>query len=119
MASEQLRKVLEIIKSQPVGGGSGKPTVEGMRSGMEKVAERVASDVKCEPVEAGGVKAEWIVPPGAAEDRVILYLHGGGYVMGSINTHRADDRAHRAGVTGAGVGAGLSFGAGASVSSRG
>src|SRR5713226_9828306 len=60
-----------------------------MRSGMEKVAERVASDVKCEPVEAGGVKAEWIVPPGAAEDRVILYLHGGGYVMGSINTHRA------------------------------
>jgi len=89
MASEQLKKVLEIIKSQPVGGGSGKPTVDKMRSGMEKVAERVASDVKCEPVEAGGVKAEWIVPPGAAEDRVILYLHGGGYVMGSINTHRA------------------------------
>jgi acetyl esterase/lipase len=90
MASEQLKKVLEIIKSQPVGGGgSSKPTVEKMRSGMEKVAERVASDVKCEPVEAGGVKAEWIVPPGAAEDRVILYLHGGGYVMGSINTHRA------------------------------
>jgi acetyl esterase/lipase len=90
MASEQLKKVLEIIKSQPVGGGGGgKPSVEKMRSGMEKVAERVASDVKCESVEAGGVKAEWIVPPNAADDRVILYLHGGGYVMGSINTHRA------------------------------
>src|SRR5215471_1483412 len=90
MASEQLKKVLEIIKSQPVGGGGGgKPTVERMRAGMEKVAERVASDVKCEPVDAGGVKAEWIVPPNAANDRVILYLHGGGYVMGSINTHRA------------------------------
>jgi monoterpene epsilon-lactone hydrolase len=89
MASEQLKKVLEIIRSQPVGGGSGKPTVEKMRAGMEKVAERVASDVKCEPVEAGGVKAEWIVPPNAAGDRVILYFHGGGYVMGSINTHRA------------------------------
>jgi acetyl esterase/lipase len=89
MASEQLKKVLEIIKSQPVGGGgSGKPTVEKIRSGIEKVAERVASDVKCEPVEAGGVKAEWIVPPGAAEDRVILYLHGGGYVMGSIRIVR-------------------------------
>jgi epsilon-lactone hydrolase len=60
-----------------------------MRSGMEKVTERVSSDVGCEPVEAGDVKAEWIVPPGVAEDRVILYLHGGGYVMGSINTHRA------------------------------
>src|SRR5262249_27044575 len=61
MASEQLKKVLEIIKSQPLGGGGGgKPTVEKMRSGMEKVAERVASDVSCQPVDAGGVKAEWI-----------------------------------------------------------
>jgi acetyl esterase/lipase len=34
------------------------------------------------------VPAEWIVAPGAAEDRYVLYLHGGGYVMGSINTHR-------------------------------
>src|SRR5579875_1148101 len=90
MASEQLKKVLEIIKSQPVGGsGGGKPTIEQMRSGMEKVAERVASDINCQPVDAGGVKAEWIVPPNAAADRVILYFHGGGYVMGSINTHRA------------------------------
>jgi acetyl esterase/lipase len=90
MASEQLKKVLEIIKSQPVGGGGGgKPTVEKMRSGMEKVAERVAPDVTCQPIDAGGVKAEWIVPPNAAADRVILYFHGGGYVMGSINTHRA------------------------------
>jgi acetyl esterase/lipase len=89
MASEQLKKVIEIIKSQPTSsGGSEKPSLEKIRSGMEKVAERVAKDVNCEPVEAAGVKAEWIVPP-AAEERVILYLHGGGYVMGSINTHRA------------------------------
>ncbi len=86
MASAQLAKVLDIIKSQPRNPTA---TVGQMRGGMEKVAERVASDVKCEPVNAGGVKAEWIVPPGAADDRVVLYLHGGGYVMGSINTHRA------------------------------
>lgn len=39
------------------------------------------------PVEAGGVPAEWVVPPNAT-DTQILYLHGGGYVLGSINTHR-------------------------------
>jgi monoterpene epsilon-lactone hydrolase len=90
MASEQLKKVLEIIKSQQVGGaGGGKPTIEQMRAGMERVAERVASDINCQPIDAGGVKAEWIIPPNAAPDRVILYFHGGGYVMGSINTHRA------------------------------
>src|SRR5229473_1801643 len=87
MASQQLNKVLDIIRSVP----AAKPetTVGQMRGAMEKVAERVAKDVTCEPLTAGGVPAEWIVAPGAAEDRVILYLHGGGYVMGSINTHRA------------------------------
>jgi len=56
---------------------------------MEKVSERVAPDVKCEPLNAGGLSAEWIAGPGAQSDRVILYLHGGGYVTGSIKTHRA------------------------------
>ncbi len=86
MASQQLNKVIEIIKSQ---SSNPNATVAQMRSGMERVGERVASDVKCEAVRADGIGAEWIVPPGAASERVILYLHGGGYVMGSINTHRA------------------------------
>jgi len=86
MASAQLAKVIEIVKSVPRDPNA---EVGRMRGAIEKVSERVASDVKSEPVDAGGVKAEWIVPPNAASDRVILYLHGGGYVMGSINTHRA------------------------------
>jgi acetyl esterase/lipase len=86
MASQQLAKVLEIIKSQPSNPNA---PVDRMRAGMERVAERVAPDVKCEPVDAGGVGAEWIIAPNAAPERVVLYLHGGGYVMGSINTHRA------------------------------
>src|ERR1700677_4876379 len=39
-------------------------------------------------IEAGGVSAEWILPPHAPDDRVILYLHGGCYATGSIDTHR-------------------------------
>ncbi len=34
-------------------------------------------------VAAGGVPAEWGVPPGVDPDAVLLYLHGGGYVVGS------------------------------------
>ncbi len=86
MASAELAKVIAMIKSVPRDPTA---SVERMRGAMEKVSEHVARDVKCEAVSAGGVPAEWIVPPGAADDRVILYLHGGGYVMGSINTHRA------------------------------
>jgi epsilon-lactone hydrolase len=52
-------------------------------------------DVTAEPggvdyieTDAGGVPAMWIVPKAAAEDRVALSLHGGGFVTGSIYTHR-------------------------------
>jgi epsilon-lactone hydrolase len=86
MASEQLNKVIERIKSAPQNPNA---SLESRRAGMERISERVPADVICEKVSAGGVPAEWIAAPGAAADRVILYLHGGGYVLGSINTHRA------------------------------
>ena len=38
--------------------------------------------------EAGGVPAMWAVPKGCRPDRVLLCLHGGGFVSGSIYTHR-------------------------------
>jgi acetyl esterase/lipase len=37
---------------------------------------------------AGGVPAEWLIPPCTDTGRVVLYLHGGSYVAGSINSHR-------------------------------
>jgi monoterpene epsilon-lactone hydrolase len=39
-------------------------------------------------VEAGGRPAMWAVPKGSAADRVLLCMHGGGFVGGSIYTHR-------------------------------
>jgi len=47
-----------------------------------------APDAKCEKVDAGGVPAEWVAAPGFDGQRAVLYLHGGGYAIGSINTHR-------------------------------
>ncbi|WP_310396943.1 alpha/beta hydrolase [Hymenobacter sp.] len=34
-------------------------------------------------------EAEWLRPRAAHPTRVLLYLHGGGYVLGSLNTHRS------------------------------
>lgn len=39
-------------------------------------------------VDAGGTPAMWAVPKGSAEGRVLLCIHGGGYVSGSMYTHR-------------------------------
>ncbi len=52
MASAQLKKVIEIIKSQPANPNA---TIEQRRAGMERISERVASDVRCEPVSAGDI----------------------------------------------------------------
>ena len=40
------------------------------------------------PEKADGVSVEWIVPPNAAAQPVILYLHGGGWTLGWYNSHR-------------------------------
>jgi monoterpene epsilon-lactone hydrolase len=48
----------------------------------------IPADVAAEPVSANGVPAEWTVTPGADRDAALLYLHGGGYVIGSLDSHR-------------------------------
>lgn len=45
------------------------------------------ADVTIEHVATPG-PAEWLTPPGARTDAAVLYLHGGGYVIGSPRSHR-------------------------------
>ena len=52
------------------------------------LAYGLAADVGVEPVTANGVKAEWTTTPKDARDAALLYLHGGGYVIGSLDSHR-------------------------------
>jgi len=46
------------------------------------------SDARFEPVQARGVPGEWFHHGAADESRVLFYLHGGGYSIGSIESHR-------------------------------
>jgi acetyl esterase/lipase len=87
--SPQLEKAIQIArtgveKAQALG------TIEGFRIAYEELASNfpLAADIMTERVGAGGVPAEWIAAPGVADDRVLLFLHGGGYIMGSMRTHR-------------------------------
>ena len=52
------------------------------------------------PVTVGGRPAEWIRTAAAREDAALLYLHGGGYVIGSPRSHRhlAEGIARSAGI---------------------
>ena len=85
--SQQLETVIQMVKALVAKEAK---NVAEMRANFAEAmsAFQAAPDVTATPVDAGGVPAEWIVPPGAAEGRVLLYLHGGGYVVCSVNTHR-------------------------------
>src|SRR6266850_1551843 len=48
----------------------------------------IARDVTVEPVTANGVRAEWTSTPQDSSDRALLYVHGGGYLIGSLDSHR-------------------------------
>jgi len=88
MSQQQLDSLIQMMKAQPIAQA---PTLEQQRAGFEQMAGMfpVDADIKREPVTANGVKSEWVSAPDADAGRAILYLHGGGYVIGSINTHRS------------------------------
>jgi monoterpene epsilon-lactone hydrolase len=87
MASNELKMILDYLWSNPV---AAKGSIEQRRSEFQTALAQFqpAGDVICQAVDAGGVPAEWITAPGAQQEKVIYYLHGGGYTMGSIGTHR-------------------------------
>jgi epsilon-lactone hydrolase len=51
------------------------------------VAYPIPRDVAIEPVDAAGVSAHWVTTPAIAAPRVVLFLHGGGYHLGSMTSH--------------------------------
>jgi acetyl esterase/lipase len=57
---------------------------------MEELAkyQKIPSGIDVRPTTVGNVAGEWVAAPDAAEDRVILFLHGGACIMGSPSTHR-------------------------------
>jgi acetyl esterase/lipase len=99
VASEELVNVIAVLRARPVAEGA---TVQEMRSGMELLVGAVPlpDGTVCEPLDVDGVPAEWVTAPGARADQAVLYLHGGGYAIGSIGTHRglAAQISHKAGV---------------------
>jgi len=51
-------------------------------------ASPLADGVSLEPVDAGSVQGWWVRPARAEPGRAILFLHGGGYGLGSAKAYR-------------------------------
>jgi len=81
---------IELIREIVAGSGLGAGSIDDQRAGMEATAGAVPppDTVVVEPTTVAGRPAEWVTPRAGASDRVVLYLHGGGYCIGSLATHR-------------------------------
>jgi len=87
MPSQELSAVIDMLaaREQP-----DSPTISDRREGFARFVQAVGGNTGADIVQldAGGVPAEWVTAQGAASDSALLYLHGGGYVIGSPETHR-------------------------------
>lgn len=64
--------------------------VQRTRKRLDLVAGIVpmASGVSVTQTQMGGLDAEWLTPDSSSSGKLLLYWHGGGYVMGSCKSHR-------------------------------
>jgi epsilon-lactone hydrolase len=85
--SPQLDRVISLIRARAT---APRKSLEEDRVSYETMLSSITldDDISTERVGAGGVPAEWIAAPGVDQAAVMLYLHGGGYVLGSMRTHR-------------------------------
>lgn len=67
-------KSVEQLRNEHRAGGAAIPLPEG---------------TTYEAVKTEGVSAEWVQAPGAAQEKVFLFIHGGGYYRGSAEATRA------------------------------
>ena len=85
MAQSEIDAVRALLgsKPRPVGWVQRRQRIEDVGSVWP-----VADDIQREPIDIGGMPAEWSMAPGSDASRVLLYFHGGGYCSGSILSHR-------------------------------
>lgn len=66
-------------------------SIDAFRERCEKGASRLGNlspGIQVQKDVVAGLPAEWLKPEDAADDKLILYVHGGGYVSGSCSDHR-------------------------------
>jgi acetyl esterase/lipase len=88
--SPEHRQAEDEIRSMggQVRGMSRRESLQFMREFMEQLPEGREFNCEFRPVEADGVRGEWVLAPGIDPARRVLYIHGGAFIAGSPNSHR-------------------------------
>ena len=65
-------------------------SVENFRKSIDRASARVKlpKSIATQSVSIKGMNGEWIIPENPSSNKVLLYIHGGGFISGSCLTHR-------------------------------
>ena len=98
MPSQAMQQLIDALREEQKASAShAAPTLEERRADFAPGGRThpMPDDVVVADVTADGVPAHWVAAPGADAGRVLLFLHGGGYELGSL--HSDGDLAARLG----------------------
>ena len=87
MPSKELQAVIDLLTSRQQ---ASKLTIQDARAGKTIFMRNVGCDTQVDvtSVDANGVLAEWVAAPNANDNSAVLFLHGGAYILGSIESNR-------------------------------
>lgn len=90
MLSPEARRRHDTWRSLRTAGQTSHRSVADLRGDDALLPKlgREAEGVTSRPATGSPVPAEWVEPEGTEVDRVIQYHHGGGFVFGSVASHR-------------------------------
>jgi epsilon-lactone hydrolase len=89
MPSQAMQDSIDALRErQKVSADQAPPSLEERRAAFTPGDRHypVPDDVAVTAVNTGGVPAHWLSAPGADTNRVLLFLHGGGYELGSLRS---------------------------------
>jgi monoterpene epsilon-lactone hydrolase len=90
MASQAMQNLIDAFRDRrKARAGEAPPALEELRAAFAPGGRLhpVPDDVLVTEVTADGVPAHWLDAPGADPGRVLLFLHGGGFQLGSLRSH--------------------------------
>ncbi len=101
MQSFRSRIVIGLIKNRHIFKFKLKPevvdenfSVETFRESIDKVSAKIKLPknfrlhITSQKLSFDRINAEWIIPSNPKKGKVLLYIHGGGFISGSCLTHR-------------------------------
>lgn len=86
MASEEMQTAARLLREQGTFQGD-TIDVAAMREQMSATLAPVDEDISSQDMTLAGRPTRHVEAPGARQDRGLLYFHGGGYVLGGLDTH--------------------------------